>query len=67
MTGMQVTITTHTESYCIYSWGDNNIFENISMYDNLSTALRHRRGGNNLFLNCDAYRNHDTVSQAGLE
>ncbi|GLR19603.1 right-handed parallel beta-helix repeat-containing protein [Portibacter lacus] len=65
MTGMQVTITSHTESYCIYSQGDNNIFEAISMHDNIGTALRHFRGGNNLFLNCDAYRNHDNVSEDG--
>ena len=65
ITGIQVTITTHTESYCIYSWGNHNIFENISMHDNTGTGLRHRRGGNNLFLNCDAYNNHDDVSQDG--
>lgn len=63
MTGIQVTITTHTESYCIYSRGSNNIFENISMHDNRGTGLRHNNGGNNLFLNCDAYRNHDNVSE----
>lgn len=63
ITGVQVTITSHTESYCIYSWGDNNIFENISMHDNKCTGLRHRDGGNNLFLNCDAYNNHDDVSE----
>ncbi len=66
MTGMRVTILEHTESYCIYSRGSNNIFEEISMHDNVGTALRHFRGGNNLFLNCDAYRNHDNVSQDGL-
>jgi hypothetical protein len=66
MTGVQVTITSHTESYCIYSRGSNNIFEQISMHDNVGTALRHYRGGNNLFLNCDAYRNHDYVSEDGL-
>ena len=66
MTGIQVTITTHTESYCIYSRGDNNIFEQISMHDNIGTGLRHYKGGNNLFLNCDAYRNHDDVSEDGL-
>ena len=65
MTGMQVTILTHTESYCIYSRGSNNVFEEISMHDNVSTALRHYSGGNNLFLNCDAYRNHDNVSEDG--
>ena len=63
MVGVQVTITSHTESYCIYSWGNYNIFEQISMHDNRGTALRHRRGGNNLFLDCDAYRNHDDVSE----
>jgi len=63
ITGVQVTITTHTESYCIYSWGNYNIFENISMHDNIGTGLRHRNGGYNLFLNCDAYNNHDDVSE----
>jgi hypothetical protein len=63
MIGVQVTITEHTESYCIYSWGNNNVFEQISMHDNKGTGLRHRSGGNNLFLNCDAYRNHDDVSE----
>ncbi len=29
MTGIQVTITTHTESYCIYSRGSHNIIEII--------------------------------------
>lgn len=66
ITGIQVTITAHTESYCVYSWGSHNIFEQISMHDNKGTGLRHRRGGDNLFLNCDAYNNHDDVSQNGL-
>ena len=66
MTGIQVTITTHTESYCIYSRGSHNIFEQISMHDNVGTGLRHYKGGDNLFLNCDAYRNHDNVSEDGL-
>ncbi len=65
MTGVQVTITGHTESYCVYSWGDNNIFELLNMHDNQGTGLRHRKGGNNLFLNCDAYRNHDYTSEDG--
>jgi len=63
ITGVQVTITSHTESYCIYSWGNHNIIEQISMHDNKGTGLRHRTGGDNLFLNCDAYRNHDDVSE----
>ena len=63
LTGIQVTILTHTESYCIYSRGSNNIFEQISMHDNVGTGLRHYKGGYNLFLNCDSYRNHDNVSE----
>ena len=66
MTGIQVTITTHTESYCIYSRGNNNIYEQISMHDNVGTGLRHYKGGGNLFLNCDSYRNWDNVSEDGL-
>ena len=65
ITGIQVTITSHTESYGVYSWGNHNIFEQLNIHDNKGTALRHRRGGNNLFLNCDAYNNHDDVSQDG--
>jgi hypothetical protein len=65
MTGIQVTITSHTESYCIYSRGDNNIYEQIIMHDNVGTGLRHYRGGGNLFLNCDAYKNWDNVSEDG--
>lgn len=66
MTGIQTTITSHTESYCIYSKGSNNIFELISMHDNIGTGIRHYGGGGNLFLNLDAYRNWDTVSEQGI-
>ncbi len=68
ITGVQVTITTHTESYCIYSNGNynNNIFEQISMHDNVGTGLRYYKGGGNLFLNCDSYRNWDNVSENKL-
>ncbi|MFB6343279.1 T9SS type A sorting domain-containing protein [Saccharicrinis sp. FJH62] len=65
MTGVQVTITDHTESYCIYSRGNYNIYENLIMHDNKGTGIRHYGGGHNLFLNCDAYRNHDDVSEDG--
>ena len=65
MTGIQTTITEHTESYCIYSRGSYNIFEQLSLHDNVGTGLRHYNGGHNLFLNIDAYRNWDNVSQDG--
>lgn len=63
MTGIQVTITDHTESYCVYSRGSHNIYENLDLHDNKGTGIRHYDGGHNLFLNCDAYRNHDDVSE----
>ena len=66
MTGIQTTIATHTESYCIYSKGNYNIFEQISMHDNVGTGLRHYNGGYNLFLNCDSYRNWDNISENKL-
>ena len=66
MTGIQTTITSHTESYCIYSRGSDNIFELISMHDNVGTGIRHYGGGGNVFLNLDAYRNWDTVSEQGI-
>jgi hypothetical protein len=65
ITGIQVTIHKHTESYGIYSWGSHNIFENLSIHDNVGTGLRHRQGGYNLFLNIDSYRNYDSVSEDG--
>jgi hypothetical protein len=65
ITGLQVTITTHTESYGIYSWGNHNVFERLSFHDGQGTGLRHRKGGGNLFLNCDSYRNHDYTSEDG--
>jgi len=66
MTGIQTTITAHTESYCIYSTGSHNIYELLNMHDNVGTGLRHYTGGCNLFLNCDSYRNWDNVSENQL-
>ena len=63
MTGIQTTITEHTESYCVYSRGNNNVYEEMVLHDNVGTGLRHYAGGGNLFLNCDAYNNWDNVSQ----
>lgn len=66
LTGIQTTIKTHTESYAIRSEGSHNIYELLSLHDNIGTGIRHFSGGHNLFLNIDAYRNWDNVSQAGL-
>jgi hypothetical protein len=65
ITGVQVTITTHTQSECIEIKGSNNIFEQISMHDGMAIGIYLKKGSNNLILNCDAYNNYDPVSDNG--
>jgi parallel beta-helix repeat protein len=66
ITGVQVTITTHTQSECFEIQGSNNILEQLKMYDNMAIGVYILRGSNNLILNCDAYRNWDSVSEGGV-
>ncbi len=66
ITGVQVTITTHTQSECFEIQGSNNILEQLKMYDNMAIGVYILRGSNNLVLNCDAYRNWDSVSEGGV-
>ena len=64
--GVQVTITTHTQSECFRNYGgNNNIFENLSMHDNQAIGFYLTKGANNLVYNCDAYNNCDSTSEAG--
>ncbi len=63
--GVQVTITSHTQSECFEIKGSNNILENVSMHNNMAIGVYILRGSNNLILNCDAYENWDSVSQDG--
>ncbi len=63
--GVQVTIKTHTQSICFDNQGSDNIFELLSMHDGMAIGFWIGNGSNNLVLNCDAYRNHDTVSENG--
>lgn len=63
--GVQVTITTHTQSECFDNQGSDNIYENLSMHDGKAIGFYLTRGGNNLILNCDAYNNWDDVSENG--
>ena len=65
ITGVQVTIKNHTQSECFEIQGSNNTLEQISMYDNMAIGVYIVRGSNNLILNCDAYRNWDSVSENG--
>ncbi len=64
--GMQVTILIHTQSECFENQGSNNIYEQISMHDGMAIGIYLNRGSNNLILNCDAYRNWDSVSESGV-
>lgn len=63
--GVQVTIATHTQSISFANDGSHNIYERLSMHDSMAIGIYSVRGSNNLFLNCDAYRNYDSFSENG--
>src|SRR5574344_142413 len=67
ITGVQVTITTHTQSEAvtIRKGNSHNIIENIAVHDGMAIGFVIWKGSDNLFLNCDAYNNFDTVSESG--
>ncbi|MDR7211591.1 right-handed parallel beta-helix repeat-containing protein [Flavobacterium piscis] len=65
VTEIQVTIKKHTQSECFEIQGSNNTLEQIKMYDNMAIGVYISKGSNNLILNCDAYRNWDSVSENG--
>jgi hypothetical protein len=65
VTGVQVTIKTHTQSECFENWGSNNIYEQLSMHDGMAIGFYLLAGSDNLILNCDAYRNWDYFSENG--
>ena len=66
VTGVQVTIKTHTQSICFESNGSHNVFERLSLHDGQAIGIYHVRGSDNLFLNCDAWNNWDHTSEDGL-
>jgi hypothetical protein len=65
VTGVQVTMTGHTQSICFESQGSHNIFERLAMHDGQAIGIYHVRGSHNLFLNCDAWNNWDFTSERG--
>jgi len=66
VTGIQVTITgQNTQSECFSNSGSHNIYELLEMHDGMGIGFFSRAGGNNLILNCDAWRNFDSVSNTG--
>jgi len=65
VTGMQVTIKTHTQSICFYNDGSHNVYEQLRMHDGQAIGIYSVKGSDNLFLNCDAWQNHDFTSEDG--
>jgi hypothetical protein len=65
VTGVQVTLTNHTQSIGFENDGSHNIFELLSIHDGQSIGIYSVRGSNNLFLNCDAWNNWDYTSENG--
>lgn len=63
--GVQVTITGHTQSIGFDNQGSDNLYEQLSVHDGMAIGFWIGNGANNLVLNCDAYRNHDSVSEGG--
>ena len=64
--GVQVTVKSHTQSICFSNNGSHNIYEGLGMHDGQAIGIYTVRGSDNLFLNCDAYNNHDYTSEDGL-
>ncbi|PQO27735.1 right-handed parallel beta-helix repeat-containing protein [Blastopirellula marina] len=63
--GVQVTMKGHTQSICFANDGSHNVFEQLSMHDGQAIGVYSVHGSDNLFLNCDAYNNYDSVSEGG--
>jgi hypothetical protein len=65
VTGVQVTATGHTQSICFSNTGSHNRYERLAMHDGMGIGFYLSRGSGNLVLNCDAWNNHDPVSEGG--
>lgn len=65
VTGVQVTILTHTQSECFHNEGSHNIYEQLSMFDGQAIGFYLNKGSHNLVLNCDAWNNADYTSEGG--
>lgn len=65
VTGVQVTMKTRTQSICFSNTGSHNRYERLSMHDGMGIGFYLTGGSDNLVLNCDAWNNHDPVSDGG--
>ena len=63
--GVQVVLKTHTQSIAFHNEASHNIFEQLVIHDGQSIGIYSVKGGHNLFLNCDAFNNHDYTSEDG--
>ena len=63
--GVQVTICGHTQSICFANDGSHNIYERLSLHNGMAIGIYGVKGADNLFLNCDAFNNYDSVSEKG--
>jgi hypothetical protein len=63
--GVQVNFKRHGQSCNIENRGSHNVFERLSLHDGQAIGIYALDGSHNLFLNCDAYRNHDYTSEDG--
>ncbi len=68
VTGIQVTIKTHTQSENVsVRRGNHDItIENLALHDGMGIGVYINKGSNVLVLNCDAYNNYDSVSENGM-
>ena len=63
--GVPVTITRHTQSIAFDNQASDNLDERLSVHVGMAIGFWIGNGSRNLVLNCDAYRNHDPVSDGG--
>jgi len=63
VTGVQVTVTGHTQSIGFENTGSHNVYERLAVRDGQAIGFYLSRGSDNLFLNCDAWNNRDRTSE----
>ena len=61
--GTQVNFKGHGQSCNVEHHGSHNILERLSLHDSQAIGIYALSGSDNLFLNCDAYRNYDYTSE----
>lgn len=65
VTGVQVTLKGHTQSIGFAGVGSHNVYDRLTVHDGQAIGFYLTRGSDNLVVDCDAYRDHDTTSEDG--